>query len=166
VTTRLAVLLAGLVANYLIALTVAFCVPGRLKVAAQALDPGARPILRSFLLGFLASGFFLGTAFLSALSNYAFPAAFILAGLYFLIGLLGMVAISYQVGRALLIKAGWFAGRPLTAIGVGTLLLHGVFRVPYLGLVAFVLFWATGVGLVLTTRLGGGKAWNLRPLME
>jgi hypothetical protein len=79
---------------------------------------------------------------------------------------LGMVSLSFQIGRWFLNQAGWKPNTPLVPLGLGTLLIFTAIRIPYLGIIFLITASCTGFGAALSTRFGSGTQWTLRPLLE
>ncbi len=158
--------LASLLSHFVVGMLVLYLAPRRMRHMAEALDRSAGHWLRYLAAGALLAVSLAGVALLSALSVYTFPLPFIVLALFFLAALVGSVAVAYQVGRTLMQRSGWGGGRPLLNLGLGTLLVFALSRLPVVGWAALILVWLVGSGVAVATRFGSGRRWTLKPLME
>jgi|Deesub1362A_J573_1020465.scaffolds.fasta_scaffold01491_8 hypothetical protein len=165
VAKRIALRFAALITHYLIGVLVLFLIPRRVRLLAQVATAGGKPLAWSWLVGLLGTILVGSLAALAALGALTFPVGLLLAGLYFLAGWVGLVALTYCFGRGLLRRARW-GSNPLVGLALGTLILFALFRLPMVGLGFFGLVWLAAVGMALITRLGSGRRWTLEPLLE
>lgn len=165
-TGGLATHLARLGGQYLLAILALFVIPGPIRSMADRLENGGRPLARYLLLGVLLAFATGAVAVASVLSAHTFPLVFLLVGALSLVGLVGIVALVYALGRGLLQWGGFSARRPLASLGLGMLLLYALIQVPFLGPLILLTAWSIGCGVVLGTRWGSGRPWTLAPLME
>lgn len=156
----------GLVAQYLLAIVIVFVIPRRMRRMAESLRPGGRRLARIFLIGLACAVLAAAVSILAAFSVQMLPVPFLLLGMLFLAALVGVVAMEFELGRELLVRAGWYAERPLLALALGTLLTFALTRLPILGWLTLAAVWLTGAGTSVVTRIGSGRAWTLRPLVE
>jgi hypothetical protein len=156
----------GLLANYLLGVVMVFVLPRRVRRMAESLRPGGRRLARIFLIGLACAILAAAVSILAAFSVQMLPVPILLLGMLFLATLVGVVAIEFELGRGLLTRAGWYADRPLLALGLGTLLIFALTRLPILGWLALAGAWLTGTGVAVVTRIGSGRSWTLRPLVE
>jgi len=166
VRADLAALLAILVSQFLVGVLTLYAVPDRVKFMAEALAIGGRRLLRYLAIGALMTIVLAAVGVLSVLTIHTFPLPFILVVIFFLAALVGTVALAYQLGRSLLHKAGWSRGSPLASLALGTMLIFGVTRIPFLGGISLIIVWLIGAGVAIDTHFGSGKTWSLKPLME
>lgn len=166
IQVNIAVLLAGLVTQFMAGVLVLYLVPRRVHHMAHAIAVGWRQLLRYLVVGILLAIVLAVVGLLSILALHTMPLLIILAMFFFLASLGGVVALTYQLGRVLLSQAGWSEGSPLKSLALGTSIIYAITRIPFFGWVVLVLLWLTGVGVAVATRLGSGKPWSLLPLME
>jgi hypothetical protein len=166
VRVNFAVLLAGLVTQLMTGVLVLYLVPRQVHNMAHAIAIGWRQLFRYFIVGILLAVVMAVVGLLSILALHTMPLLIILSMVFFLASLSGVVALTYQLGRGLLSQAGWSEGSPLTSLVLGTLVFYAITRIPFVGWVALVLLWLTGVGVAVATRFGSGKPWSILPLME
>ena len=162
----LSAVLAGWLARLLIGTIVLFLFPRRVRVMSDTLAPGGREILRQLLIGLLVSVGIAGVMLAAIFSAHTFPITVVLGLAYVTISMIGIFALSYRLGGELMGRAGWEDASPLYALWVGITLLFALTRVPLLGVLVFILIWALGSGLVISTRFGSGAPWTLAPLKE
>lgn len=163
---RVGLQLAGLVSQFLLAMLVAYSVPRRVRRMADALSYGGWAIVRFLAIGALLAVGLGAMGLLAALSEHTFPVPFFLAVVFFFAAVSGVVALAYQVGRLLLARAEWAQQSPLAGLALGTLILYGLTRVPFLGLVVLIVLSLIGAGAALSTRFGSRERWSLSPLLE
>ena len=156
----------GLLANFLLAVVMVFVLPRRVRRMAESLRPGGRRLARIFLIGLACAVLAAAVSILAAFSVQMLPVPILLLGMLFLASLVGVVAIEFELGRELLTRASWYAERPLLALALGTLLIFALTRLPILGWLALAGAWLTGTGVAVVTRIGSGRSWTLRPLVE
>jgi hypothetical protein len=166
VLVDLASLLAILVSQFLVGVLTLYTVPDRVKHIARVLAFGGGQLLRYLAIGALMAITMAAVGVLSILTIHTFPLPFILVVIFFLAALIGTVALAYQLGRSLMYKAGLSRESPLVSLALGTLLIFGVTRVPFLGGIALIIVWLLGAGVAIYTHFGSGKTWSLKPLLE
>lgn len=166
VRANFASLFANLVTIFLFGVLILYLAPDRVRHMAQESSTGWQRVLRFFAVGVLVIVFIGAVGLLSLLTVQTMPLPIILGVVFLLSALGGMVALAYQLGKALLTRAEWSGRSPLLSLALGTLLLFALTNVPYFGGVLLILILLTGAGLSITTRFGIGKPWNLLPLME
>ena len=166
VRANFASLFGNLVTLFLFGVLTLYLAPDRVKQMAQEASTGWQQVVRFFAVGVLIIIFLSALGLLSLLTVQTMPLPIILGVVFLLSALGGMVALAYQLGKALLTQAEWSGGSPLLSLGLGTLILFALTNVPYFGGVLLILILLTGAGLSITTRFGSGKSWTLDPLME
>jgi hypothetical protein len=166
VRANLASLFANLVTLFLFGVLTLYLAPGRIRHIAQELSTSWQRFVRFFAVGVLIMIFLSALGLLSLLTVQTMPLPIILGMVFLLAALSGMVALAYQLGKTLLIRAEWTGRSPLLSLALGTLILFALTNVPYFGGVLLILILLTGAGLSITTRFGSGKPWTLGPLME
>jgi hypothetical protein len=164
--TDLAALLASLISQFLIGALILYVVPDRMRYMAGALSTGWRRGARYLAIGTLMAIVLAAVGVLSILTIHTFPLPFILLAIFFLAAMCGMVALTFQLGRSLLFKAGWSGRSPLASLALGTLIIFAITSIPFLGGIALILMGLAGAGASIDTHFGSGKTWSLRPLME
>jgi hypothetical protein len=163
---RIVLLLATLLANYLLGVIVLYTAPKRMRALGNAFWMTKFEVLRFFAVGILATVFFSIVAFLSALSTFTFPATLLLGTSYFIAGYGGIAAMSHTLGQKFFSKADWQKENPLIHYGLGILIFFALIRLPAIGPIFFVLIWILGIGISVGTRMGSEARWTLAPLME
>ena len=166
VRVNFAVLLAGLVTQFIVGVLVLYLVPRQVHNMAHAISIGWRQLCRYFVVGILLAIVMAVVGLLSILALHTMPLLVVLSTIFFLASLGGVVALAYQLGWRLLSRAGWSEGSPLISLALGTSIFYAITRIPFFGWIALVLLWLTGAGLAVATRLGSGKPWSILPLME
>lgn len=166
VRVNFAVLLAGLVTQFMTGVLVLYLVPSQVRHMTHAIAIGWRQLLRYLVVGILLAIVMAVVGFLSILALHTMPLLIVLSMIFFLTSLGGVVALTYQLGRGLLSQAGWSDVSPLTSLALGTSIFYAITRIPFVGWVVLVLLWLTGAGVAVATRLGSGKPWSILPLME
>ena len=166
VRVNFAVLLAGLVTQFITGVLMLYLIPRQVHNMAQAIARGWRQLLRYLAVGILLAVVLAVVGLLSILALHTMPLLIVLSMIFFLASLSGVLALTYQLGRGLLFQAGWSEGSPLKSLALGTSIFYAITRIPLFGWVALVLLWLTGAGVAVATRLGSGKSWSILPLME
>ncbi|HEY43656.1 MAG TPA: hypothetical protein G4O11_06710 [Anaerolineae bacterium] len=166
VRANFATLIASLVTQFLFGVLILYLVPDRVRNMAQDLSKGWQRVLKFFAVGVLMVVILGAVGLLSILAVHTMPLPFILLGILFLASFSGVVALAYQLGFAMLARAGWTSRSPLVSLVLGTLILFALTNVPYLGSIFLIMVLLTGAGTSIATRFGSGKPWNLLPLME
>ena len=166
VRVNFAVLLAGLVSQFIVGVLVLYLVPRQVHNMAHAISIGWRQLCRYFVVGILLAIVMAVVGLLSILALHTMPLLVVLSTIFFLASLGGVVALTYQLGRRLLSRAGWSEGSPLISLALGTSIFYAITRIPLFGWIALVLLCLTGAGVAVATRLGSGKPWSILPLME
>jgi hypothetical protein len=156
----------GWLAEFLVGTFLLYLAPRRMRGMARALDTGGVALLRQLAIGLALVVVLAAMAVLAALSIHTLPLPFILVGVFFLAALTGVVAISFELGRAMLARAGWYGQRPLAALALGTLVVFAASRIPFLGVVVLIVVALTGAGVVVATHFGSDQPWSLDPLIE
>jgi hypothetical protein len=166
VRANFASLFANLVTIYLFGVLILYLAPDRIRHMSQGSSVGWRRIFRFFAIGILIFIFLSALGLLSLLTVQTMPLPIILGAVFLLSALGGMVALAYQLGKAILTRAEWSGRSPLLSLALGTLILFALTNVPYLGGIIFIILLLIGAGMSIATRYGSGKPWNLLPLME
>lgn len=157
---------AGLVSQFVLTLLVAYAVPRHLRRMADAMVLPGRALLRFLAVGLVVAVAVTAVGFLAMLSFHTFPLTFLLAAAFFVAAFSGIAALSYQMGRSLLARAGWGSQSPVAGIGLGALILFALTRVPFFGLVVLIALLFLGAGAAFSTRFGSRQQWSLTPLVE
>jgi MFS family permease len=123
VQADLAALLASLISQFLVGVLILYVVPDRMRYMAGALSAGWRRGVRYLAIGTLMAIVLAVVGVLSILTIHTFPLPFILLAIFFLAAMCGMVALTFQLGRSLLFKAGWSGRSPLASLALGTLII-------------------------------------------
>jgi hypothetical protein len=166
VRANFASLFANLVTIYLFGVLILYLAPHRIRHMSQGSSTGWQRILRFFVIGILIFIFLSALGLLSLLTVQTMPLPIILGAVFLLSALGGMVALAYQLGKAILTRAEWSGRSPLLSLALGTLILFALTNVPYIGGIFFIIVLLIGAGMSIATRYGSGKPWNLIPLME
>jgi hypothetical protein len=159
-------MLAALFTLYVTGVMLLFIFPERMANMAKAFSHSWGRLLRLTFLGLLAGILVIMAAVSSALAMGTFPLSLFLGAILFLGGLLGSVALAYQVGHSLLFRAGWQRLSPLVALLLGELLLYSLTNIPIVGLIMLVIFIFLGLGVTIATRFGSGHPWSLISFTE
>jgi MFS family permease len=143
-----------------------YLIPDRIRNMCEYLNasPGryARLALIGLMIGLLVVLVGIGSAF----AMTTFPLLIIIGGAVFLIGFLGFFVLAYSFGHGLLNRSDWVHLSPIYALFLGLLILYSFAIIPYVGILLRLIYAFLGVGLVIATRFGSGKKWNLDPLLE
>jgi hypothetical protein len=143
-----------------------FLFPKRVRYASTLLraEPGGNHLL-NIVLGLLA--YFVAYALLrlSWLTIVGVPFIPFLVGGVWLLSMLGIVAVSFTLGRTLLRRVDVVLP-PLAETLLGLWLLFVTSMLPVLGWVAGGLAASLGLGVLLQTRLGTRQRWSLEVLDE
>ena len=159
-------ILAALFTLYVTGVMVLFIFPDRMATMAKAFSHSWVRLLRLTLLGLLAGLLVVIAGVSSALAMGTFPLSLFLGMVLFLGGLLGSVALAYQIGRSLLVRAGWRDLSPLVALLLGELLLFPLMNIPVVGFLVILLLMCLGLGVTIATRFGSGHPWSLISFTE
>ena len=143
-----------------------FVFPAQVRRMEIAYSSSGIALVRMAILGLLTGILLAAIAISSALTMGTFPLTIILGSVLFLSGFLGVVALAYTLGRILLARADWNYLSPIYALLLGLLILFALGEIPYLGIVLQILFGSLGVGVIIITRFGTGRPWNLSALTE
>ncbi|MFI5267081.1 MAG: hypothetical protein ACHQ7M_06855 [Chloroflexota bacterium] len=145
---------------------VLFLFPKRIRYASTLLraEPGGNHLL-NVVLGLLA--YFVAYALLrlSWLTIVGVPFIPFLVGGVWLLTMMGIVAVSFTLGRTLLRRVD-VALSPLAETLLGLWLLFVTSMLPFLGWIAGGLAASLGLGVLLQTRLGTRQRWSLEVLDE
>lgn len=142
-----------------------FLLPERLAVMARSFERPAGAVLRMTLLGLLA-GLLVSVAALSAsLTMTTFVLTIILSMGLILSAAMGMVALTYHLGRFFLRRAGWMVS-PVLALLIGNILVFSFINIPVLGAAALLVIAGIGLGTAIETRFGTNRPWSLISLTE
>ncbi|MEW6568735.1 MAG: hypothetical protein AB1449_11335 [Chloroflexota bacterium] len=163
---RLGVQVAGLLAQVLVGVVVAFAWPGPVRRMSDAFAGKRSAWLRFLAIGALLAVALITVSLLAVLSVHTFPLPFVLGAVFFVAALGGVVSLTFRAGRELLTRAGWAGGSPIWSLALGTLIVFALTRIPYLGIAVLIIVWLTGAGAAIATRFGSGEAWSLAPLSE
>jgi hypothetical protein len=166
VRANLASLFANLVTLFLFGVLILYLAPDRIRRMTQESSTGWPRFVRFFAVGVLIMIFLIALGLLSLLTVQTMPLPIILGMVFMLSALGGMVALAYQLGKALLTRAEWSGRSPLLSLALGTLILFALTNVPYLGGIFLIIVLLTGAGMSIATHFGSGKPWTLGPLME
>jgi hypothetical protein len=146
---------------YITAALMLVLVPRRVRLITRSLRAGGwRGQVRLLLIGLAA---ILASVSLSLLARYAFVwfvLIVVLTGAVLLLSFLGLVALSLMAGGVVRRWANWRVS-PWLELGLGSLVVFALGRVPFAGWVLFGIVSAWGLGAVLSTHLGSGEAWSL-----
>ncbi|HEX7542120.1 MAG TPA: hypothetical protein VF352_08320 [Anaerolineales bacterium] len=140
-----------------------YVAPERVRRVA---DSFSGKYVRLALFGFSIGVLVLVVGISSALTIGTFPLTILLIGALFVIGLMGLVALAYAMGRSLLRRAGWQHGSPIHALLLGLLIIVALIRIPVLGALLFLFFTSLGLGAMISSHFGSGEPWTLKPLLE
>jgi hypothetical protein len=150
---------------YLSGILALFAFPGQIRRMEQALEGPSAGLLRLLLIGLVTGILIAVIAISSALMMGTFPLTIFLGSILFLSGFVGYVALAYALGHALFVRAAW--GRsPMYSLLLGLLILFALGEIPLAGIILKVIFASLSVGVVIATRFGTGRPWNLSPLWE
>ncbi len=152
---------------YLCGILVLYVFPSQIRRMEDTLtDSSALQLGRVFLLGLLIA-ILVGTiSFISAMTMSTFPLTIILGITLFLSSFVGFVAFAYALGHKLFAYADWSHLSPIYALLLGLLVLIAAAEIPFLGILFKLVFASLGIGLVIATRFGTGRPWNLAPLAD
>lgn len=146
-------------------LIVMFLLPDRMAAMARSFQRPIGSVLRVALLGLLA-GLLVSVAALSAsLTMTTFVLTIILSLGLILSAAFGMVALTYQLGRFLLQRAGWMIS-PVLALLLGDVLIFALISIPGIGAVLLFVIAGLGLGAAIDTRFGTNRPWSLISLTE
>lgn len=151
---------------YLVGVLVLFIFPRQVGYIDRHLGQAPGSLPRQAALGLLVIVVFAGIMVSAALTTSTFPLTVFLVSLLFLCTIFGLVAVAYAVGRRLLARAGWESLSPLVALLLGLVLVFALSELPLLGLLVKAALASLAVGVVVFTRFGTGRGWNLSPLRE
>ena len=143
-----------------------FLFPKRVRYVSSVLraEPAGNHLL-NVLLGLLAYCVAYALLRLSWLTIVGMPFIPFLVGAVWLVTMLGIVAVSFTLGRVLTRSVG-LALPPLAETLLGLWLLFVTSLLPFLGWIAGGAAAALGFGLLLQTRLGTRQRWALDMLEE
>lgn len=158
--------LAALLTQFISGLLLLYLFTAYIANMSAALRAPAAQQLRIVLLGLIAMALFATLMFSAAMSVSTFPLTFLLGGTLFTAVYTGYVVVAYALGRRLLQAGNWTGLSPAYALLAGLLVVHGAGAIPYLGLVIKTVAAGAGLGIVIATRFGTGKAWSLALLSE
>lgn len=158
--------LSALFTQFLSGVLLFYLFPRRVRNLAKVFtrQPGA--LLRLALAGLLSGVLIVALTVSSALTVGTIPIGIALGMVLFLSGFGGFLVLAYTLAHGLFRHAGWSHTSPLIALFAGLLILFPWTRPPYLGLALQILFASLGIGVVIVTRFGSGKPWDLGALME
>ncbi len=145
---------------------VLYLFPTSIQRMSRALSISLKGLLRLTGLGLLSIVIAGVIGVSAAFSTSVFPVTIALAAILILGSYLGIIAMSYTLGRILLNRAGWPHLSPVYALLLGVFILYPFAELPYVGIIFKILFASLGAGAVVATRFGSGKLWNLEPLLE
>lgn len=158
--------LAAFTTMYLSGILVLFAIPARVRRMELAFHAPTRGLIRLVALGLLAGLLMAVVGLSSALTWSTFPMMIFLGSVLFLSAYSGFISLAYSLGRQLLVRAEWGQLSPLFALFVGLLILYGLSQLPLVGDIVKIISITLGMGAIIATRFGSGKAWNLNPLTE
>lgn len=150
---------------YLSGILALFAFPRQIRRMEQALEEPSLGLLRLVLIGLLAGILMVIIAISSALVMGTFPLTIFLGSVLFLSGFIGYVVLAYALGHALFVRAAWNFS-PIYSLLLGLLILFALGEIPFVGIILKVIFASLSVGVVIATRFGTGRPWNLSPLWE
>lgn len=156
----------SLAALSLSGLLVLYLFPERVRRMQAACSTPLLSLARLTLLGIVGGILLVVTGISAVFTMVTFPIAIILGGIVFLVTYTGLVAIAYALGRTLLRRAGWEHLSPISAFLLGLVVLYALSSLPYLGIIFRLIIISLAIGVVISTRFGSGKLWNLQPLIE
>jgi len=163
---RLLSLFATLLSVFLVSGLTMYIAPKRIQFMASSFRRGTRIFWQSALVGLLTTITVTGLGMLSALSVYTFPVTFLVFMGVFVLALMGMVSVSYELGREFFDRAGWKGMNPLHQLAFGIFTIFSIMRIPLIGQVVLIIVVFVSLGVVISTRFGSGRTWTLRPFME
>lgn len=157
---------AVLLTLYFTGIFLMFMFPRRIRHMTETLMVSPLRLLRMTLLGFLTGILVMAISLTSALTMGTFPLTILLFTVLFVGSLIGLVALAYTLGKALMQRAGWEQLSPIYALLLGQLILYAFERLPGVGSIFLLLFACLGFGAAIISHFGSGEPWNLNPLME
>ena len=158
--------LSALFTLYLSGVLLLYLFPRRVRNLEKAYSHPPGQLVRLALTGLLTGILIVALTVSSALTVGTLPISIVLGIVLFLSGFGGFLVLAYTLARGLLRRAEWGHVSPLIALFAGLLILYPWTRLPYLGLALQVLFASLGIGVVIVTRFGSGKPWDLSALVE
>jgi hypothetical protein len=158
--------LAGLITHLLFGVLILNLLPQRIHQMVIQIHSGWRVWVRTFAVGLFLSLGLVALSFLSTFAIHTMPVIILLLIGFLFASAVGMVAIAFTIGKALLNRAEWLQRSPILTLAFGILLLFSLTRIPYLGGISLLLLWFVGTGISILTRFGSGEAWHLQSLME
>jgi len=158
--------ISELITIYLIGVLTLFLFPEQIHTMKKALLVPPLHLLRLIFLGLVSMFLISAIGVSAALTLGTFPITIVLGFLLFLSGFVGITAIAYTLGIELLKRAEWAYISPLYALLLGVTILHPLGKIPFLGNIVTGFLVCLGLGVVIVTRFGSGKSWNLRALND
>lgn len=158
--------LSALFTQFLSGVLLFYLFPRRVRNLATAISQAPGQLVRLALAGLLSGVLIVALTVSSALTVGTVPISIVLGMVLFLSGFGGFLVLAYTLAQGLFRRAGWDRLSPLVALFAGLLILFPWTRPPYLGLALQIVFASLGVGVVIVTRFGSGKPWDLGALTE
>jgi len=157
--------ISGFLAGYAAAIVLLFSVPGRVAFIARSYR-GKRELLRQFSIGLAGNFIFIAIIVLSVFTPFTFPLAIFSGLILFAISFLGSIAILFRLASDFFRWAGLENSSPVVKTGYGLLIFSSLVTLPYLGVALRFFLWLLGSGIVISSKVGSGNKWTLRPLVE
>lgn len=163
---RLLATLATFVSIFLASGLTLYLAPKRVHLMASSFRRGSRIFWRYALIGFLTAIAAAGLGMLSILSALTFPVLFLVFMTTFVLALMGLASMGYELGWEFFDRAGLKGMNALLPLAFGLFIIIAAIRIPLIGVFVLIVVVSVSLGVVISTRLGSGRAWTLLPLME
>jgi hypothetical protein len=146
---------------FLAGLLALFAFPRQLRLMRDAFGRGAGEGFRLLGIGTLGALVLVSVTALGAFAFVAFPLPFLLLAALLLAAWGGMVGLTLALGRWISHRVGLERPSPVFDLGLGTLVIFALGRIPIAGWVIVALLGALALGVIIETRFGAGGAWSL-----
>ncbi|MEW6715993.1 MAG: hypothetical protein AB1345_00590 [Chloroflexota bacterium] len=156
---------SSLITLYLSGILVLFFFPLQVRQMGKVLTSSLTFLARYTLLGLVTALLMCVLIISSSLSLGTFPLTLLLGGILFITSFVGYTVLALKLGQSLLNRAHWRLS-PLFSLLLGLLILYPLSKLPFIGIALTILFLGLGLGVVIATRFGSDRQWELDILQE